>query len=119
MSYKPIDTFTAELEALKAEKFRLRGEVHRFRGMVTDLENEVERLKEYVELCDQHGAEVERLTIARAKLAVDFESQANMRKALEFYASQEPWTQQALEGNHGDWGNKARAALAAAGKETT
>jgi len=33
--------------------------------------------------------------------------------ALEFYASPDAWTQNALEGNYGDYGDKAREALAA------
>lgn len=44
------------------------------------------------------------------------EARARVAKAedvIKFYAAPEQWTIQALEGNHGDWGNKARAYIKA------
>ena len=37
-----------------------------------------------------------------------------LREALEWYASPAAWTMEQLEGAHGDYGARARAALAAA-----
>jgi major membrane immunogen (membrane-anchored lipoprotein) len=48
---------------------------------------------------------------AAAEAAVRADATRGMVEALEWYASNEAWTVDQLEGSNGDYGNRARAAL--------
>jgi hypothetical protein len=48
---------------------------------------------------------------AAAEAAVRADATRELVEALEWYASNEAWTVDQLEGSNGDYGNRARAAL--------
>src|SRR6185437_5924231 len=74
--------------------------------------SDVDKWREYRDALQQlDNAEIVAKEMTRAFEETDSKLDIAV-KALEFYASREPWTMEALEGNYGDWGNKARQALA-------
>lgn len=84
-------------------------ELDSLKAKLADSEAEIERLKKIIahELSenDELGCEYTYVGILRDKLA-------RYEAALEWYASREAWTIDQVEGSHGDYGTRAREALA-------